>query len=48
MTCVECHGDMENRTAPVTESQIDGLSMRACMDCHFERGVTNDCLACHK
>jgi hypothetical protein len=29
--------------APVSE-----LSMDWCMDCHRERKVTNDCLACHR
>jgi hypothetical protein len=48
MECSECHGDMALASEPPGASQIDGLTMRRCMDCHRERGVTNDCIACHK
>jgi hypothetical protein len=48
MTCQECHGDMTTLDEPVTRSQITGLDMAACMDCHDERGASNDCLICHK
>jgi menaquinone reductase, multiheme cytochrome c subunit len=48
MECSACHGDMAAATEPVTSSQIDRLTMGRCMDCHFERGASNDCLACHK
>jgi len=48
MECAECHGDMTTVDEPVTESQVDWLTMEACMDCHFERQVSNDCLLCHK
>jgi len=46
--CTTCHGDMTQVDAPVTASQIAWLDMDACMDCHKERQVSNDCLLCHK
>jgi len=48
MDCKECHGDMKERTEPVTVSQIQHLDMNTCMDCHKEKGVSTDCLRCHK
>ena len=48
MECAECHGDMTTVDEPVTSSQIEGLTMKKCMDCHEERGVSNDCLLCHQ
>lgn len=48
MKCEECHGDMATATKPPERSQVEHLSMRRCMDCHDERGASNDCLACHK
>lgn len=48
MECAECHGDMSAQREPVTRSQVAHLSMARCMDCHAERGASNDCLACHK
>ncbi|MBI4568836.1 MAG: cytochrome c3 family protein [Planctomycetes bacterium] len=46
--CSECHGDMKNRTEPVTHPQVDHLNMDRCVACHEERGASNDCLTCHK
>ena len=48
MDCAECHGDMTTLDEPVRQSQIEGLTMGACMGCHEERQVSNDCLLCHK
>lgn len=48
MECNECHGDMGEETVPLVASQVEFLTMEACMDCHFERGASNDCLVCHK
>lgn len=48
MECSVCHGDMASATAPVTVSQVQHLTMRRCMECHVEKGASNDCLACHK
>ena len=48
LECAVCHGDMAKATEPVERSQVDGLTMRACMRCHVLRGASNDCLACHE
>lgn len=48
MECAECHGDMAAQHEPVTRSQVDGLTMSRCMECHEQRGASNDCIACHK
>ena len=48
MDCAECHGDMKDRTEPVTVSQIGHLTMDRCMTCHQSKGVSLDCLRCHK
>jgi hypothetical protein len=48
MDCKECHGDMETLEVPVDRSQILGLTMDACMQCHEQREASNDCLICHK
>ena len=48
MKCEECHGDMSVAKTPPEQSQIENLTMRRCMECHTERGASNDCLTCHK
>jgi hypothetical protein len=48
MECADCHGRMEEATLPPARSQIDGLTMTRCMECHEERGARNDCIDCHK
>ena len=48
MECADCHGDMTTLEEPVTRSQIEWMTMDACMDCHEEQQVSNDCLLCHK
>ena len=48
MECKDCHGDIASTTEPLTTSQVEDLSMEACMACHEERGANNDCIACHK
>lgn len=48
MDCRECHGEMKDRTEPVTRSQVDHLNMNRCMACHDSKGVSTDCLRCHK
>lgn len=47
MDCAECHGKMADRTEPVTAPNID-LDMDKCMACHVSKGVSVDCLRCHK
>jgi hypothetical protein len=48
MECITCHGEMKDRNEPVSVPQIDHLTMNACMACHKEKGVSTDCLLCHK
>lgn len=48
MECAECHGDMAVASRPPPRSQVEHLTMARCMECHAERGASNDCLACHK
>ncbi|MBI2191664.1 MAG: cytochrome c3 family protein [Planctomycetes bacterium] len=48
MDCKECHGDMKEKEEAVTVSQVEHLTMGRCMACHEEKGVSNDCLGCHK
>ncbi len=48
LDCKVCHGEMTTIDEPVTESQIDWMTMDACMDCHTKEKVSNDCLLCHK
>ena len=48
MECEECHGDVANLAEPVSQPIASSASMADCMDCHRERGASNECLACHK
>jgi 5-methylcytosine-specific restriction endonuclease McrA len=48
MDCAECHGDMKSVTEPVTVSQVDYLTMGACMNCHQKKKASNDCMTCHR
>ncbi|MBI3126284.1 MAG: hypothetical protein HYZ11_01595 [Candidatus Tectomicrobia bacterium] len=45
--CAVCHGAVEKQTAALT-GPLKPISMDACMSCHRDRKVTNDCNACHK
>ncbi len=47
LACMDCHGDVGAMTEPVTRPFFE-LTMEACMDCHKQRQVSNDCLACHR
>ena len=42
--CATCHGDVGQMT--VAERVVDH-SMGFCINCHKERGASNDCLTCH-
>jgi hypothetical protein len=48
ISCEECHQDVRELDEPYTASDTDHLDMDACMDCHTERGTSNDCNLCHK
>ncbi len=43
--CVACHGPVEQREALQQEVPTN---MKACMDCHRSRGVSNACNICHE
>ena len=45
--CAVCHGEVNTFNAPPAVPVIP-ISMESCMKCHEEKGVTNDCLACHR
>ena len=45
--CERCHGPMAERTLPVTRPAVR-LTMEACIECHDQAGVSNDCIACHR
>lgn len=43
--CVTCHGPVQDRDVLGKEVST---SMVACMNCHAERKVSNDCVFCHQ
>ncbi len=47
LECAVCHGDMAAREAPVTRQTVP-IRMERCVECHRERNVTTDCMACHR
>jgi len=42
--CTACHGDVANQT--VAERVVDH-NMGFCVNCHRQKGASNDCLTCH-
>jgi formamidopyrimidine-DNA glycosylase len=42
--CAACHGDVANQT--VAERVVDH-NMGFCVNCHRQKGASNDCLTCH-
>ncbi len=52
LDCKTCHGDMGTAEKPAPHPEIK-VSMKWCMDCHKEKGVTKEsasnlCNACHR
>ncbi len=47
LECAQCHGAMETRTEP-PEELFRPLTMDACIACHEQRKVDNDCNRCHR
>ncbi|MFQ5500623.1 MAG: cytochrome c3 family protein [Candidatus Zixiibacteriota bacterium] len=45
--CESCHAEIGDLTGPPTLPLIR-IQMSFCIDCHEERGVTEDCARCHK
>ncbi len=44
--CAVCHGDIGESTRPPSNPR--NMSMKKCMDCHEDKQVNNDCIACHR
>ncbi|MEI6668838.1 MAG: cytochrome c3 family protein [Acidobacteriota bacterium] len=45
--CASCHADIGQRTTPPTMAPVR-LDMKACLSCHHQEGITEDCAACHR
>lgn len=45
--CATCHGSIAETSAPPTHPLVR-INMQFCLDCHRRRGVTVDCIACHR
>ena len=45
--CVRCHGDVGERTTPLTVAALP-ISMDRCVGCHAQDGAAGDCNACHR
>ncbi len=45
--CTQCHGDMSTRSVPITKPAVE-MSMEFCINCHSQRTVSVDCVACHR
>ena len=42
--CSTCHGDLTSMT---TAQRVVNHTMGFCIDCHRQKGASNDCLVCH-
>jgi len=47
LECSACHGNVNELTEPPSTSFLP-VTMENCVNCHKERKVSNDCLACHR
>lgn len=47
MECQSCHGNIGERAEPPSRPLLK-VTMKRCMGCHEEKGVVNDCIACHR
>ena len=45
--CETCHGLMGERVEPAKRPLVR-ITMKRCLRCHEESGVSNDCLLCHR
>lgn len=46
--CKTCHGDFETIETMPERPIIETFFMYTCMDCHEKKGVSNDCMVCHR
>ena len=47
LECSTCHGGIADTERPPEHPLVD-IKMKFCRECHEERGVTQDCNACHR
>jgi Cytochrome c7 and related cytochrome c/Class III cytochrome C family len=47
LACASCHGDMRQRTEPLTRAPVR-LVMDTCLACHKREGASEDCAGCHR
>lgn len=47
LDCLECHQDQATQSWPPSTVRVV-MTMDTCIECHEERGITDDCLACHR
>lgn len=45
--CSTCHGPVVEMTAPFSRP-YQPVSMEWCIECHEQKGVSNDCYSCHR
>lgn len=48
LECKDCHGNVEEWTAPPPHPNPELLSMDACISCHETEEASLECAACHK
>lgn len=47
LACETCHGAIAEATSPPTRPLVE-QDMDWCLDCHEDKGATQDCIHCHK
>ncbi len=47
LDCLDCHQDQPTLSKPPHTARLV-MAMTTCIECHEERGVTTDCLRCHR
>ncbi len=47
LECQTCHGSIGQAERPPSRPEVD-LSMDFCVGCHWERGISTDCILCHR
>ncbi len=45
--CKVCHGAIAETTAPPAQPMVQ-LTMTFCVQCHWSRSVSTDCILCHR
>ncbi len=45
--CERCHGNMNEQTSPPPRALFK-ITMDDCMDCHYKRKASVDCISCHR